>query len=532
MPLKYHRREGRGIAGLFGAVIALLPCASTAQSTRPSEADRARQVVRDLADVDPEIRRRATLQLNSLGADALDVIEAAVKSDPTPERQRRLRRSLQFLRARAVVDRRLQTRLKWELQQFLDAYDHGGLTGAAWDAPAKRGIELYLTLGLDPQHGPPAARSAALAAFKQAADAGCRDTMVMSMYQLTAGGPFGFHMGVLPADVRDTMFGRNDPKYPPVVNLVLNADYIREAEMSVIGETRQILAKILPDVAATPGLPPREFDALAHRAFYALEITHHDPTGAAEKLVEVYKKLAPNTVGPLLSESALQLHIAEDEGFGEDGGPDFWVRHKDRLKKAEAIMLTAEKIDPNDGRVAYGLFNLQGLLPPRQRDAEAFESWFKRAVEIEPDNAQNYDRKLFFLSPNWTGSAEEMLAFGRDCLKTENWRSNAPMMLVRVHEELATLSGDAQKYFTRPEVWEDVKQVYDGHLVNFPDDVKRRCEFAKYAAKCERWATANEQFKLISDAFDPGVFASKTAYDYLRRKAARLAGEATQPAKN
>jgi len=140
--------------------------AATPPATHPSEADRARQVVRNLADPDPEVRHRATLQLNSLGADAMEVIEAAAKNDPTPERQIRLRRSLQFLRARALVERRLQTRLKWELQQFLDAYDHAGHTGAAWDAAAKRGIELYLTLGLDPQHGPPAARNAALAAFK------------------------------------------------------------------------------------------------------------------------------------------------------------------------------------------------------------------------------------------------------------------------------------------------------------------------------------------------------------------------------
>jgi len=100
--------------------------------------------VKDLADPDPQTRRLATLQLNSLGADAMGVIEEAAKTDPTPERQRRLQQALKLLRPRAIVERRDAEIRNWESKNFHDAYDHADHKGAAWDALAHRAIDLYL----------------------------------------------------------------------------------------------------------------------------------------------------------------------------------------------------------------------------------------------------------------------------------------------------------------------------------------------------------------------------------------------------
>jgi hypothetical protein len=73
-------------------------------------------------------------------------------------------------------------------------------------------------------------------------------------------------------------------------------------------------------------------------------------------------------------------------------------------------------------------------------------------------------------------------------------------------------------------VWQEVSEVYEGGLLNFPEDVKRRSEYAKLAAQCGRWDVAREQFRRLGDGPDLSVFISKASYEYLRRKAERLGG--------
>src|SRR6185312_6587425 len=137
MPLNI-RNWGMGWIGVFVGLAACVPCPGQSSTTETAETARAKRIVRDLADPDAQTRQLATLQLNSLGADALPVIEEAVKNDPTPERQRRLQMALKVLRPRAAIERRDADIRNWESSVFHDAYDHNGHKGAAWDVLARK----------------------------------------------------------------------------------------------------------------------------------------------------------------------------------------------------------------------------------------------------------------------------------------------------------------------------------------------------------------------------------------------------------
>ena len=115
-----------------------------------------------------------------------------------------------------------------------------------------------------------------------------------------------------------------------------------------------------------------------------------------------------------------------------------------------------------------------------------------------------------------------MIEFGRECLRTENWRAGVPMLLLHAHRLASEASGDAKEYYARAEVWADLSEVYEGQLVNFPDDAVRRSELANAAAQSGKWDVVRAQFDRLGDRAVPRVFGGKASMDYLKRKAARL----------
>jgi len=279
---------------------------------------------------------------------------------------------------------------------------------------------------------------------------------------------------------------------------------------------------MLAGLAKTPGITEQELYITVRRGFQALGAVP-EIGGVSRQYLDEYEKLAPGKTGPLVLDAGLLLREAQlNVNVGSS-----WEDQSPRLRDAMKYLDRAEKIDPTDPRPRDNVVVIQFYMPGGT--PEQFEQAFRRAVELDPDNLNMYDWKMRYLSPDWHGDEQKLLEFGHQCLATENWRGNVPFKLIEIHEILASHTTDTAEYFARPEVWQDVADVYEGHLANFPTDVKRRCEYAKYATKCGKWVIAHRQFDVIGDGFDQSVFASKASYDYLRKKAARLAASGTQP---
>ena len=207
--------------------------------------------------------------------------------------------------------------------------------------------------------------------------------------------------------------------------------------------------------------------------------------------------------------------------------PQTWEGEGKLLAQAEKINLEAEALDPLDPRPAAELLRIK--FHQFNATPEEFEKAFQHAAALNPDSYGVYDVKMQYLSPEWRGDNQRLLAFGHQCLETENWRGGIPMTLIKIHEQLAGQTPDADAYFAQPAVKKDINDVFAPHLLNFPDDMNKRCTYAKYAMRCEDWATAKAQFDIIGDAFDRSVFPSKELYEHDRDKAARLALRASKP---
>jgi hypothetical protein len=149
------------------------------------------------------------------------------------------------------------------------------------------------------------------------------------------------------------------------------------------------------------------------------------------------------------------------------------------------------------------------------------ETWFKRAMEANPDNLDACKKKMYYLEPKWHGSPEDMVGFGRQLLAGGNWEALLPYELIEAHVTLAGYrEKDEEEYYKNPEVWKDVKAVYDACLKIHPDSARDRTWFAKLACWCGQYAESSRQFELLGGKADPSVFTDRAEMDKVKAEAA------------
>jgi hypothetical protein len=163
------------------------------------------------------------------------------------------------------------------------------------------------------------------------------------------------------------------------------------------------------------------------------------------------------------------------------------------------------------------------------------EKWFIKAIEANPDHLPAYRAKMYFLEPKWYGGPDQMLAFGHECLATQNFAAGIPMELASAHEALSRYSGASYNSKPQPQyfqdnadAWEDICAGFVPALALAPDDYHDRSLFARYALWCGQYDEANRQFKLLADHADLGVFGSQAQFNKLRNEA-NTQSASTQP---
>jgi hypothetical protein len=145
-------------------------------------------------------------------------------------------------------------------------------------------------------------------------------------------------------------------------------------------------------------------------------------------------------------------------------------------------------------------------------------------MQLDPNNYQACQAKLHYLLPQWYGSREDMLAFGRECVASTNWGGEVPMILVNAHIQFAhTLSATPwNEYWTLPDVWPDIKAAYEKFGQTEPDATSYRYPYARYAARCGQWKDFNEQIKIIRENdgnVNESYFGGKEAFEKLLEQA-------------
>lgn len=124
-----------------------------------------------------------------------------------------------------------------------------------------------------------------------------------------------------------------------------------------------------------------------------------------------------------------------------------------------------------------------------------------------------------------------MLAFGRECVATQNFTPGIPLQLTYAHMTLATYHGlptngvtpDPAYYKGNAVAWADIQAAIDPILDVYPTDASYRTILARYAVLCGQYDEANKQFKILGDKVDATRFASPAEMNAMRQEAAEHA---------
>src|SRR5262249_42031814 len=129
------------------------------------------------------------------------------------------------------------------------------------------------------------------------------------------------------------------------------------------------------------------------------------------------------------------------------------------------------------------------------------EKWFQRAMKADSANLEACKVMMTYLEPKWYGSVQELVAFGRACRATNNWRAGITLLAADAHFRSTRGMTPEQtgKYYYSPEVIGDIWAVYTEYLRHFPKDHMARTRFAVYCYNSARIDEANRQFLLLGD---------------------------------
>ena len=191
----------------------------------------------------------------------------------------------------------------------------------------------------------------------------------------------------------------------------------------------------------------------------------------------------------------------------DDGGKDTTAYSHPRLKEAQEAYETVWEADQSRAAAATGMITVCNGL---NLDRKEMEKWFQRAMTADPNHYKACEAKLRYLRSH--GSQDDRLAFGRQCLRTENYFAGLPFVLVSPQRPSRS---KLPEYISTNEIaWADVREYYERALRIWPMDRELLSEFAVYCAAVGEWSAAkNHLAPLKNKPALKSMFPTRKDYD-------------------
>lgn len=407
--------------------------------------------------------------------------------------------------------------LAWNRQTLGDYYKKSGKRSPKWDEPAEAALEqaarMY-SLQDDPFVTPADVHKLA----RRAVDAGCDDPQILYLYAQTS----------------------TDPDFPGEAEFIRRAqaasDALAASRCSPFRKSAALVraAQYKRRQAAKPMTPDqrRAIEADLDQVFALLaESVKVDPRGvfwearwydACRSVMGVYQgieadpKLAFDRVDGKLAgiEGVEPLRLALKGTFFKDwawqgrgdafapgvSGKQFQTFGQ-RLAEARSALEAAYKLNPKQPCVARTMLAVE---VGGGDDRDAMELWFRRALELDPNDQLACLEKHSWLEPKWHGDPEgkEALEFGRAVAATGNWRNGLSTVAADAYvRHIATLPRPARQAFFRDAgSWSTmVEGPFEAYLKRYPDDAVATSKYAYLAYDSGRLDRAYQLFKRVGD---------------------------------
>jgi len=209
---------------------------------------------------------------------------------------------------------------------------------------------------------------------------------------------------------------------------------------------------------------------------------------------------------------------ARGEGYAntitEEGGHQY----EDRILTAKKYLEKAYSLDQSDPNAPARLITVAMGLGLERKE---MERQFQRAILADPTDKEAYFAKLEYLKPKWYGSKEEMFSFAREAMRKASPNSMIPMVLMAAHLEMYYRSGQNASYFRNPNVWKEMKEVYQTVTKSFPEAKTIHNWFARTAYLAGDYEVAREELKKIGDDWQnrqKQIWGDKKTFEEVKRE--------------
>ena len=432
--------------------------------------------------------------------------------------------------------------LKWNLTTLTNSYDASGHKNPKWDKDAVEAMTEFARTKTASDDELEMLSGLAGDAADSAVNAGCDDPMVRYLSARYASASQARPFKERQEQYRSAAVGLEQSGYPAIRKFYANVDAAemlwQQRSTNLWPEVRDFRSKAVADLNQAfqdPALPETEAYQAADAMFQMLARNPHELTNAYDSVAATLAGNGSKSAAAQLVKADFYLMYAwraRGNGTAEQVTPEGWRLFRERLATAETALNKAWSADPYDAQIPTLMIS---IIVGQQKARPEMETWFQRAMKLDPDNYQACRNKLHYLLPEWYGSRDDMLAFGRECVASTNWGERVPLTLVDAHSEFArTLDADDRRaYWRLPDVWPDIKDGYEKFARTSPDATRFRYPYAAYAFRCGQWQDFLEQVKIIrqdEDGPDYRYFGGREAFDKMVEFANQQIGAASQAA--
>jgi hypothetical protein len=418
-----------------------------------------------------------------------------------------------------------QDRQKWNLATLQGSYQSAGHKNPKWDKDAEDALGEFAQLQTASEDEVEALSALTGDAAENAVSAGCDDPMVRYLYarfsQRAKGKPLGERQGLYRAAATTL----ESSAYPPVRKFYANvgaAEILwQQRDTNRWPEVRQFREAAVVDLIQSlqeRTLPEAEAFQAAQALFELLARNAGELTNAYNRIEAALSGQGGKSATAEFIKAEFYMQYAwraRGHGTADKVTQEGWRLFHERLATAEQALKRAWSWDPQDPQIPTLMIS---IVLGQQAGRAEMEKWFERAMKVDPNNYPACRAKLHFLLPQWYGSREDMVAFGRECVAKTNWGGRVPLILVDAHSEFArTLNGEGRAaYWTLPDVWPDIRAGYERFAQAKPDAARFRYPYAWYAFRCGQMDEFKTQIKLIGQndgEVKYGYFGGKAAFD-------------------
>jgi len=440
-------------------------------------------------------------------------------------------------------EKRIRDVFAWHQRQLVGAYDKVGKKDPRWDKPAREGLEAFAHFNSktpDPQ----IKSQEAYAPVKRAIDAGCDDPLILYLYARNSYSPNYPGPEELERRYEKAAAALDRSAYPPfdrarawfeVGKSKLARKELTEAGRKEVSRAFDAAVAVLSNAADGDG---RDLDP-DFGWFDLLNDVIKGYTKLGEDRKDAFVRIdAVLTRIPALKSTRLQLRGSSLTDYAWDArgsGVASTVTKEGREKFEERLAEARKVLDeawaaakPGESRAAALMLSVEIGIGGERDD---MEKWFERAMKASGGgNIQACEAKLTWLAPKWHGSAEEVLAFGRACRDTQNWRSGITLLVGEAHLAVAEVLPPKERaaYYRSQSFYNDIYNVYEEYLKHYPLAYQQRSTYAALCYLSGHYTDAHKQFEALGDNLLANQRFPKEWMEQARASAAKVATGARQ----